>query len=204
MSSKEALLADVRRAIQGARDVDPPRDYLRSLGPEVDLVEMLVDRLEDYKAEVRRISRKELPNTIGKVLAQHAAASVIVPNALDAAWLTTITCPVLRDAGQLSHDDIEGVGATITASTVAIAQTGTIVLNGGPLQGRRVISLLPDLHVCVVAEADIVGSVPEAMSRLTPTSPMTWISGPSATSDIELERVEGVHGPRQLVVLLLS
>lgn len=202
--SREALLADVRRAIRGSRDVDPPQGYLRSLGPEVDLVQMLVNRLEDYKAEVRRVSIKDLPNVIGKVLGQRQAGSVIVPAALEPAWLTTVTCPVLRDDGQLSHGDIEGVGATITASTVAIAQTGTIILDGGPLQGRRIISLLPDLHVLIVAESDVVGTVPEAMSRLNTTSPLTWISGPSATSDIELERVEGVHGPRQLVVLLVS
>ena len=202
--SREALLADVRRAIRGSRDVAPPRGYLRSLGPGVDLVEMLVNRLEDYQAEVRRVSAKDLPNVIGKVLGQRRASSVVVPAALDAAWLTTVTCRVLRDDGHLGHDDIDGVGATITASTVAIAQTGTIILDGGPLQGRRSISLLPDLHVLVVSESDVVGTVPEAMSRLSPTSPMTWISGPSATSDIELERVEGVHGPRQLVVLLVS
>ncbi len=202
--SKADLLADVRRAIAGAHDVDPPRAYARSLGAGVNLVELLVDRLEDYKAEVRRVSAKELPGAIGKVLGERLAASVVVPQALDASWLTTVTCPVLRDDGQLSHAEIEGVAATVTASTVAIAQTGTIILDGGPLQGRRAISLLPDLHVCVVAESDVVGVLPEAMSRLTPTAAMTWISGPSATSDIELERVEGVHGPRQLVVILVS
>lgn len=202
--SREDLLADVRRAIHGAHDVEVPRAYGRSLGAEVNLVELLVDRLQDYQAEVRRVSAKELPGTIGKVLGERLTASVVVPDALEASWLTTVTCPVLRDSGQLSHAEIEGVGAAVTASTVTIAQTGTIILDGGPLQGRRVISLLPDLHVCVVNENSIVGTLPEAMSRLTPTAAMTWISGPSATSDIELERVEGVHGPRQLVVLLVS
>lgn len=202
--SRDSILADVRRAIRGAHDVEPPREYSRSLGADVDLVELFVDRLEDYRAEVRRVSCKDLPGTIGRVLGQRQAQSAVIPPGLDPSWLVTVTCPVLRDDGQLTHAEIEGAGAAITASTVAIAQTGTIVLDGGPLQGRRVISLLPDLHVCVVAEQDIVGSLPEAMSAMTPTAAMTWISGPSATSDIELERVEGVHGPRQLVVLLVS
>lgn len=108
----------------------------------------------------------------------------------------------LTDDG-LDHARIGAADAVVTAAAVAIAQTGTIVLDGSPDQGRRVLSLLPDRHVCVLRAQQVVATVPEALARLTPHRPLTWISGPSATSDIELIRVEGVHGPRQLHVVLL-
>lgn len=200
---KEQILAAVRRATSGATDVEPPRDYHRTL-EDADVVAMLVDRLEDYRAEVHRIGASDLPNTIGRVLGQKRAASVVVPADLDAAGLTTVTCPVVRDDGSLDAARLDSVGAVITGCRVAIAQTGTIVLDGGEQQGRRIISLLPDLHLCLVRTDQVVGTLPEAIALMTPSSAMTWISGPSATSDIELQRVEGVHGPRTLVVLLID
>jgi L-lactate dehydrogenase complex protein LldG len=127
---------------------------------------------------------------------------VVVPDDLDPQWLTTVTSRVVTDSRGLSAADLDDIDAVITGCAVAVALTGTIVLDGGRLQGRRVLSLVPDLHICVVDAEAIVGTVPEAVARLDATRPLTWISGPSATSDIELDRVEGVHGPRDLVVLI--
>jgi L-lactate dehydrogenase complex protein LldG len=115
-----------------------------------------------------------------------------------------VTCTVVRDSPTLSARELDSTSAVVTASAVGIALTGTLVLDAGVAQGRRVISLIPDLHVCVIEEDQVVGTVPEALPRLEPIRPLTWISGPSATSDIELDRVEGVHGPRTLVVLVVA
>jgi L-lactate dehydrogenase complex protein LldG len=168
------------------------------------LLDLFVERVDDYRADVRVLPRVDLARTVGSVLAQYGATSVVVPPDLDAEWLTTVTCPVLRDDPPIEARKLDAVSAVITSSAVGVALTGTIVLDAGPGQGRRVISLIPDLHICVVEEDRIVGTVPESLPRLDGTRPLTWISGPSATSDIELDRVEGVHGPRTLVVLVVS
>jgi L-lactate dehydrogenase complex protein LldG len=133
-------------------------------------------------------------------VADLAPAPLIVPPGIDPAWLPD-GVRVLRDEG-LSADTLAVAGGVLTAATVAVAETGTIVLDGSSDQGRRIISLLPDLHICVVRADQVVASVPEALARLDPRRPLTWISGPSATSDIELNRVEGVHGPRRLHVII--
>jgi L-lactate dehydrogenase complex protein LldG len=130
---------------------------------------------------------------------------VLVPSGLDPDWLGATDAEQVPDRVGSGPRELDRVGSVVTACAVAIAETGTIVLDAGPDQGRRRISLVPDHHICVVrVPGQVVSSVPQALERLDPTRPLTWISGPSATSDIELNRVEGVHGPRTLEVVLVS
>jgi L-lactate dehydrogenase complex protein LldG len=139
---------------------------------------------------------------IGEALEQRGTRRIVVPAGLDLAGLPA-GADIVADDG-LSPAALDGVDGVITGAAVAIAETGTIVLDGSPDQGRRALSLVPDYHLCLVRAHQIVGLVPEALARLDPGRPLTWISGPSATSDIELDRVEGVHGPRTLDVILVE
>ena len=169
--------------------------------------ELLVDRLIDYKAEVSVIAGSELAGAVDAALAD--ARSVVVPSGLDAAAMAGARSSgrtVTIDGGPtiLSAAELDGTDATVIGATVAIAVTGTIVLSAQAHEGRRAISLVPDLLVVVLTADQIVETVPDGIARLSPTRPVTMISGPSATSDIELSRVEGVHGPRTLRVLIVS
>jgi len=204
VSARDDVLSAVRAAIRGAQDGEVPREFDHALPEPADVVELFAERVADYKADVRRVSAGDLPRTIGAVLAEHGVRSVVVPSDVDPSWLSTVTCKVVRDEPSLSASELDGLDAVITGCAVGVALTGTIVLDAGQGQGRRAISLVPDLHLCVVRVDQIVGSVPEGVARLGPSAarPLTWISGPSATSDIELNRVEGVHGPRTLLVLI--
>jgi L-lactate dehydrogenase complex protein LldG len=163
-----------------------------------------VERVSHYRATVHRTTTADLPATIVAVLGTHAARRIATPVGLPASWLWGVGLDRVVDDPPLSHEDLDGLDGVLTGCAVGIAETGTIVLDAGPDQGRRALSLLPDLHVCVVRIDQVVGSVPEALARLEPTRAQTWISGPSATSDIELQRVEGVHGPRRLEVILVE
>jgi L-lactate dehydrogenase complex protein LldG len=193
-SSRDVVLGRIRSALTGAGpSVDVPRDY-RPAGSSAASVDRLIDRLEDYKAVVHRSS------AVAETIAGIVSGTLVVPPGLDRSW---VPGPVVVDDG-LAADRIAAADGVVTAAAVAIAETGTIVLDGSPDQGRRIISLLPDLHICVLRPAQVVAGVPDAIARLTPGRPLTWISGPSATSDIELNRVEGVHGPRNLHVILLE
>jgi L-lactate dehydrogenase complex protein LldG len=198
MSSRELILGRVRAALRDAPVVpEVPRDY-RPAGTNTPDLDVLVDRLVDYKAEVYRVTSAEVAATVAGLVG--AGGAVLVPPGLPEQW---------RPAGAFADDDlppdrIAAADAVLTAAAVAVAETGTIVLDASPDQGRRVITLLPDVHVIVLRPAQVVASVPDAIARLDATRPLTWISGPSATSDIELNRVEGVHGPRHLHVLLLE
>ncbi|WP_306208384.1 LutC/YkgG family protein [Actinoplanes sp. RD1] len=189
MSSKDLMLSRIRAALGDATTPDfVPRDYRAAGSGKADL-DVLVDRLVDYKAVVHR------EQDVAAVVAQLRPGRLVVPPGIDRSWLP---------AGVTLAEDEFTADAVLTAATVAVAETGTIVLDGSPDQGRRRLSLLPDLHICVVRTDQVVASVPDALTRLDPTRPLTWISGPSATSDIELNRVEGVHGPRNLHVVLLG
>jgi L-lactate dehydrogenase complex protein LldG len=181
-----------------------PRAYETSTPASVDLVGLFAERVADYRATVHRCSPAALAATIGTALAARGARRIAVPAGVDVAWLAEASMEVVADTPPLSHSELDGLDGVITACAVAIAETGTIVLDAGTDQGRRALSLLPDYHLCIVLADQIVGGVPEALPRLDPRRPLTWISGPSATSDIELERVEGVHGPRTLEVVIVE
>jgi L-lactate dehydrogenase complex protein LldG len=203
--ARDTVLGRIREALADRPPaVAIPRDYELALPPGADVTGLFVERVSDYRATVTRTTAVELPATIAGVLRARGATRIAVPDGLPDAWLSAADVEPVRDAPPLSYAALDSLDGVITGCAVAIAETGTIVLDGGPDQGRRVLSLLPDLHLCVVMASQVVGSVPEALSRLAPTHPQTWISGPSATSDIELQRVEGVHGPRRLDVILVE
>lgn len=166
------------------------------------LADLLEERLLDYRAAVRRTTPEQLADTLREVLDRVAPRGLlVVPGDLPPEW--TGGREVLRDQGATSAEELDQVSAVVTGCALAVAETGTIVLDAGALQGRRALTLVPDVHVCVVRLDQVVQTVPEAVRRLDARRPQTWVSGPSATSDIELERVEGVHGPRTLVVVLV-
>ena len=193
-SARDEILARVRAALQGVEPAGPlPR--APQVRPVDDLVQLFVERVEDYRAIVTRCSPPELEATVATALGDR---SVVVPPGLG------FDVPRAVVDGGLPAAELDAVDAVVTAARVGIAETGTIVLDHAPDQGRRAISLVPDLHVCVVRADQVVADVPDALARLVPRRPLTWISGPSATSDIELDRVEGVHGPRTLHVVLVG
>jgi L-lactate dehydrogenase complex protein LldG len=199
--ARSEVLGRIRRALAdrpAGREI--PRDYDRSreLG---DLVELATERIADYHAEVHRAAPEELPATISRLLAGRSASRVIGPVDLPESWRVD-GVEWLLDSPPLSIAQLDGADGVVTGCAVTIAETGTIVLDGGVAQGRRALTLVPDYHLCVVRTDQIVGIVPEALARLEPTRPLTFVSGPSATSDIELDRAEGVHGPRTLHVII--
>jgi L-lactate dehydrogenase complex protein LldG len=203
-AARGAMLARIRAARAGAALVEPARDYRThgEHGPgSAALLDLLEDRLVDYRAAVRRSDSTGLRGAVrGALTAAGADGRVLLPPGLPADWAPAGQV----DDGLLSPVDLDGFAAVVTACRVACAETGTIVLDGAADQGRRAITLVPDIHVCVVRAEQVVQSVPEMMARLEATRPITFVSGPSATSDIELDRVEGVHGPRTLSVVLVG
>ncbi|NEM07127.1 LUD domain-containing protein [Geodermatophilus normandii] len=204
MSARDEVLGRIRTALgeQRPQVAVPPVPGPRSLAL-AELLDLLAERVEDYRATVLRCAPDEVPATVVRGLdlalgAGWAPADVVVAPGVPAAW---------RPSGAPEDDGRPAVqlaasAATLTGVATAVAETGTLVLDGSPLSGRRALSLLPDVLVCVVEAAQVVPDVPDALGRLDPVAPLTMVSGPSATSDIELQRVEGVHGPRTLVVVL--
>jgi L-lactate dehydrogenase complex protein LldG len=211
MSSRDAVLGRIRSAL--AADTDPPppvpRDYIRvganPPGSEP-VLELMVDRLVDYKAQVREISPAELDDAIDAALTDQASvviAADLDPDLVEPTRRSGRTVTVDGDPTVLTPAELDAIDAVVSTAQVAIALSGTIILDAGPGQGRRAITLVPDFHLIVLYADQIVQTVPEAIARLDPLRPLTMIDGPSATSDIELERVEGVHGPRTLYVLIV-
>jgi L-lactate dehydrogenase complex protein LldG len=213
VSARDEVLARIAAAHRVApppdlRYEDIAREYRTTSDSSTEaLTELLIDRLVDYRALVRQCRVDDLGATIADALAERGAHTVVVPAGLDPSWTTNLSANVRADepskVDQLSVSELDAVDGVITSCAVAIAETGTLILDGSAGQGRRVLTLIPDYHLCVVFADQIVPDVPQALGRLTATRPLTMISGPSATSDIELNRVEGVHGPRTLEVIIV-
>jgi L-lactate utilization protein LutC len=191
-SARDEILARVRAATATAPVVEYAAPARSARPGSVDL---FVERVEDYRAVVERCAAADLAD---RVAAAVAGCSVVVPEGLDIEVPGSVV-----DAG-LSAKELDVIDAVVTEARLGIAETGTIVLDHGPGQGRRAITLVPDRHVCIVRADQVVADVPDAFALLDPHRPLTWVSGPSATSDIELSRVEGVHGPRNLHVIVVE
>jgi L-lactate dehydrogenase complex protein LldG len=210
MTARDEVLARIRTAL---RDRPAPAEVVRDYrtahdadgrGPDA-LLDLLAERLVDYQANVRRCSGDGIAAAVAGAVRERGVRRIVVPDGLAADWLGDVAgVEFVSDAPALTPASLDDLDGTITSCAVAIAETGTIVLDAGPGQGRRALTLVPDYHLVVVLGERVVASVPAAIARLTPTRPLTWISGPSATSDIELQRIEGVHGPRTLEVILVG
>ncbi|MCF3121103.1 LUD domain-containing protein [Streptomyces arenae] len=216
MSSRDRILGRVRRALADVPDDEAAyeaygtavgRGYARAHGDRTteQTVDLLAENLADYRAIVHRCTAEELPELLMRLLAERGTETVLVPPGLPPHWMKAADATRVHDRAASTPHELDQVDSVVTGCAVAVAETGTIVLDGSPDQGRRRITLVPDHHICVVrVPGQVVDSVPQALERLDPARPLTWISGPSATSDIELDRVEGVHGPRTLEVVLMS
>ena len=215
MSAKADILSRIRAARPDVTSDSPsdayaiPRDYLRSPSVPEGIVDLFCERVADYKARVERVPAAGVPAAIAAALTTLGAQRVGVADGLPEEWRAALVASGVdvvteHPGAALDIDALQALDAVVTGSAVAIAETGTIVLDGGATSGRRALTLVPDTHLCIVSVDDIVDGVPAALARLSPTRPLTWISGPSATSDIELQRVEGVHGPRTLHVLVVD
>ncbi|AQT79541.1 lactate utilization protein C [Mycolicibacterium litorale] len=208
-SARQEILGRVRAALADRPDVPGPAWTYGAAVPTggQDVVQRFVERAADYRATVVRVAADAVGSAVAKALTAVGAASVVGDDLVRSRWGCGGPVRWVADDG-LEAGQLDGVDAVVTTATVAVANTGTIVLDHGPGQGRRALSLIPDVHVCVVEAGQIVTDVPEAVARLVDmgshTRPLTWISGPSATSDIELDRVEGVHGPRTLYVIVVD
>ena len=218
-SSKDQILARIRAATPAAggergADADAayaglPRAYLRAHHDSAahDTAELFAERAADYRAVVERVPETGLAAAIARILGERAAAEggpIVVPEGLPAGWLAAVGEPIelARDEPPLPAAELDQMAGVVTGCAVAIAETGTIILDHGPGQGRRALTLVPDFHLVIVQAGQIAADLADAFDRLDPSRPHTLISGPSATSDIELIRVEGVHGPRILHVIL--
>jgi L-lactate dehydrogenase complex protein LldG len=211
VNAREEILARVRSALddvpggERTEDVRVPRDYLvHEAGADL---ERFVERVADYGSRVAVVQSEEVAAAVDDACNHFGVSELLVPLDLPPGWLPA-TISSVPDT-ELSARELDQVGAALTGCALGIAETGTIVLDGGPAQGRRALTLVPDVHLCVIEEAQVVDGVPSALRRLSAElresrRPLTFVSGPSATSDIELSRVEGVHGPRRFGLIIVS
>lgn len=215
MSAREAILAKARRALADVPDVEPVLDVEvvrpvpdRSLS-HAQVVDLFDERVADYRAVVERAAPDTAAARVAGALAGRTplagsgALRILVPPGFPAG-LVPADVEVVTDGPGVAVSELDRCDGVLSTAAIGIAETGTIILDHGPGQGRRAATLVPDLHVCVIRADQIVAGVPEAVAVLDPVRPQTWISGPSATSDIELDRVEGVHGPRTLHVVIVG
>jgi L-lactate dehydrogenase complex protein LldG len=213
-AARDEILRRIRAALDDVpgretpHDVPVARDYRRAdERPRSELVELLCERVGDYNADIRRVARAEIGAAIESACADMGLARVAVSPQLPAHWRPQ-TIELVEDHG-LGAAELDRLDGAITGCVTAIAETGTLVLDGQALSGRRLLTLIPDHHICVVGAEQVVGQVPEGVAAIASAVaeravPVTFVSGPSASSDIELERVEGVHGPRHLLVLVVE
>lgn len=217
-AESSADIPDTRGTAEHTTDLAPdlatsataiPRDY-RVAHAVAHLTDLLAENLADYRAKVHRCTEPQIPSLLARLLTDRGARTAAIPDGLPEAWLCALRTPgstvtLVPDSPPLTAHDLDTIDSVISTCALAIAETGTIVLNAGPGQGRRMLTLVPDHHICVVRCPDqVVAAIPQALPLLDPGRPQTWIAGPSATSDIELDRVEGVHGPRRLDVILVE
>jgi L-lactate dehydrogenase complex protein LldG len=195
--AKEEMLRRIRAALGDVPDGEQ----------QAALLARFAERVADYRATVHRVAAAELPAALAEACRRRGARRLVVPAGLPAAWRPA-GVELLVDDGTLGKQALDAADGVLSGCALAVADTGTIVLDGGERQGRRTLTLLPDYHLCVVEAGQVVGSVPAALAALAPAArsgrPITFVSGPSATSDIELNRVEGVHGPRTLEVAIAT
>lgn len=217
MDAKQEVLARIRQATTDITEKDPeidtPIHWTYGGGIDMDdVVGTFQKKVEDYQATVVRSTEADLTEAIVEGLrATGTAETVVVPVGLDKSWVKAIEAAGLTvrvDDPQLSNAELDKTNAVVTAAAVGVADTGTIVLDHESDQGRRALSLVPDRHICVIRAERVVSDVPQAVQLVKPAvhagRPLTWISGGSATSDIELSRVDGVHGPRKLYVIIVE
>lgn len=214
VDARSDILGRIRNALSDVptaelpENVPVPRDYRTSdSGPRDELILQFAERVMEYRAMVHRVFEEDLPAALAAACSRRGVKKLVIPADLPGEWLPP-EVSILSDES-LTNDQLNASDGVLTGCALGIAQTGTIALDAGPGQGRRALTLLPDYHLCVIRADQIVGLVPEGVALLAdsarvPGRPITWISGPSATSDIELNRVEGVHGPRTLEVLIVG
>ena len=208
-SSRERVLERIRKAnLKAAAPQESiPRDYDRTSSQTVDrTLALFEERLRDYDARIFAVRREEIAAKAAEILNTGNRRRIAVPAGLPAAWRAAGVEWIIDETAnhELSFDVLNDVDGVMTAATAGVAVSGSIVLQHGPTEGRRVLTLLPDYHLCVIEAGQVVETLPEAFARLDPTRPVTFFSGPSATADIEMTRIKGVHGPRFLDVLLIQ